>query len=90
MVKYAFGFPVVAMVSHIPVKSRIPGNDVIKGHEGVVRLLLQREDVDPNRPDNNDRAPLGCAAVEGHEGVVKLLLERENVDPNHPDKNDRA
>ena len=28
MVKYAFGFPVVAMVSHIPVKSRIPGNDV--------------------------------------------------------------
>ena len=29
MVKYAFGFPVVAMVSCIPVKSRIPGNDVI-------------------------------------------------------------
>ena len=28
MVKYAFGFPVVAMASHIPVKSRIPGNDV--------------------------------------------------------------
>ena len=30
MVKYAFGFPVVAMVSHIPVKSRIAGNDVTK------------------------------------------------------------
>ena len=28
MVKYAFGFPVVAMVSHIPVKSHIAGNDV--------------------------------------------------------------
>ena len=29
MVKYASGFPVVAMVSHIPVKSRIAGNDVM-------------------------------------------------------------
>ena len=27
MVKYAFGFPVVAWVSRFPVKSRIPGND---------------------------------------------------------------
>ena len=31
MVKCAFGFPVVAMVSHIPVKSRIAGNDVTCG-----------------------------------------------------------
>ena len=30
MVKYAIGFSVVAMVSHIPVKSHIPGNDVTK------------------------------------------------------------
>ena len=29
MVKYPFGFPVVAMVSHIPVKSRMAVNDVI-------------------------------------------------------------
>ena len=28
MVKYAFGFPVVAMVSHIPVKSRMAVNYV--------------------------------------------------------------
>ena len=28
MVKYAFGFPVIAMVSHIPVKSRMAVNDV--------------------------------------------------------------
>ena len=27
-VKYAFGFPVVAMVSHIPVKSLMAVNDV--------------------------------------------------------------
>ena len=30
MVKYAFGFPVVVMVSHIPVKSCIAGNNVNK------------------------------------------------------------
>ena len=29
MVKYAFGFPVVAIVSHIPVKSRMAVNYVI-------------------------------------------------------------
>ena len=28
MVKFAFGFPVVAMVSHIPVKSRMAVNYV--------------------------------------------------------------
>jgi len=60
------------------------------GHEGVVKLLLEREDVDPNRPDENDQTPLGCAAIEGHEGVVKLMLGREDVDPNHPDMYDRT
>jgi len=29
IIKYTFGFPVVAMVSRIPVLSRIPGNHVI-------------------------------------------------------------
>ena len=57
------------------------------GHEGVVKLLLEREDVDPDGPDKNDLAPLGWAVVRGHEEVVKLLLERENVDPNRPDAN---
>ena len=56
-----------------------------KGHEGVVRVLLERKNVDPNRPDIYDRTPLGWAAIEGHEGVVKILLERESVDPNRPD-----
>jgi len=56
------------------------------GHEGVVKLLLGREDVDPNRPDKNDRTPLAWAAGKGHEGVVKLLLGREDVDPNRPDE----
>jgi len=45
------------------------------GHEGVVKLLLEREDVDPNYPGVNDLTPLGYAAVKGHERIVKLLLE---------------
>ena len=46
------------------------------GHEGVVKLLLGRDDVDPNHSDKYDQTPLKCAAVGGHEGVVKLLLDR--------------
>jgi len=53
------------------------------GHEGVVKLLLEREDVDPNLPNRDGDTPLGCAAITGYDGVVKLLLERLNVDPNH-------
>ena len=58
------------------------------GHEGVVRLLLEQENVDPNCPDRNNTTPLGLAAVNGHEGVVKLLLECETVDPNRASVND--
>jgi len=55
------------------------------GHEGVVKILLERN-VDPDRADKNNLAPLGWAAIKGHEGVIKLLLERTDVDPNRPDK----
>jgi len=40
----------------------------------VAKLLLRREDVDPNRPDKYDRTLLGWAALYGHKGVVRLLL----------------
>ena len=60
------------------------GDAAAWGHEEVVKLLLERQDVDPNRLDNREETPLGWAAVEGHEGVVKLLLERKDVDPNRP------
>ena len=56
------------------------------GHEGVVKKLLRRENVDPNCPDIYDRTPLVLTAIEGHEGVVKVLLGREDVDPDRPDK----
>ena len=60
------------------------------GHEGVVKLLLGREDIDLNRRDKYGRTPLGYAAIKGHEGVVKLLLGREDVDPNRLGEYDRT
>ena len=48
-----------------------------------MKLLLDRKDVDPRRPNKNDRTPLGCP-TDG------LLLDRKDVDPNRLDKNDRT
>ena len=60
------------------------------GHDKVVKLLLQREGVDPDRPGSHDSTALSWAANNGHERVVELLLGRKDVDPNRPDKNDRT
>jgi len=48
----------------------------------VVKLLLARNDVDPDKPDNGGRTPLWGASSNGHVGVVRLLLARGDVDPN--------
>jgi len=55
------------------------------GHDGVVSLLLEREDASPGRPDNDGRTPLWSASSNGHDGVVKSLLGREAVSPDRPD-----
>jgi len=56
------------------------------GREEVVKILLEREDVNPNHPGaGHGWTPLTLAAGSGHEGVVKLLLERDGVDPNQTD-----
>jgi len=60
------------------------------GHEGVVKLLLEREEVNPDKPDDLDRTPLSYAASGGYEGVVKLLLEREEVNSDKPDDGGRT
>jgi len=49
------------------------------GHGEVVKLLLEREDVSPDRPDYSGQTPLRWAAGSGHERVVKQLLEREDL-----------
>ena len=59
---------------------------VIQGHEEVVNMLLEREDVNPDQPDTKyGRTPLSWAAREGHQGVVKILLERGDVNPDQHD-----
>jgi len=42
------------------------------GHEGVVRLLLERDDVNPGKPDNDGRTPLWGASCVGNEGAVSV------------------
>jgi ankyrin repeat protein len=44
----------------------------IKGHEGVVRLLPNKEAL-----DKDGHTPLAMAAEGGHEAVVRILLEAE-------------
>ena len=52
-----------------------------EGREGVVKILLARDDIDSDIRGVGGRTPLGCAASHGHEGVVKILLERNDVNP---------
>jgi len=57
------------------------------GHEGVVEILLGRDDVNPDKPDNYGQTPLWQAGMNGHEGVLKLLLRRDDVNPDKPANN---
>ena len=53
----------------------------IMGHEGVVKILLERSDVvHPAMPDNRDQNPLSLAASEGHCRVTGTLLEHDDAD----------
>ena len=57
-----------------------------RGHEEVVKVLLERKDTNPDRVDTYyGQTPLSWAADKGHSRVVKMLLEREGVNPNHID-----
>jgi len=54
-----------------------------RGNEGVVRMLLEQNSVDPNTTDTEyGRTPLFWAACNGHEGVMGMLLKQNNIDPN--------
>ena len=57
-----------------------------KGHEGVVKILLEQDHVSPDGPCRDGQTPLGWAAWKGHEGVVKILLEQNHVSPDRPDR----
>ena len=53
----------------------------------VVKLLIEREDLQVNQPMKNGKTPLYVAAKNGHDKVVKLLLEIGDIDVNQVDKN---
>ena len=62
-----------------------------RGHEGVVRVLLEWSYVNSNTPGYDyGSAPLLWAAENGHEGVVRILLERSDVNPDKPDSRHRT
>jgi len=60
------------------------------GHDGVVKMLLGRDGVEPDTADNEGRTPLWGAAHSGHEGVVKILLERDDIKPGRADIDGRT
>ena len=61
-----------------------------RGHEAVVKLLVERGDVEADSKDNSGRTPLSWAAGRGHEAVVKLLVERGDVEADSKSKNGQA
>jgi ankyrin repeat protein len=56
-----------------------------KGHEDVVRLLLDKDKVDTDLQDTVGRTPLSWAAEGGYEAVVTLLLATDKVDADLQD-----
>ena len=59
------------------------------GHEGVVKILLEQEGINPNGPDEYGRTPLSRAG-SGYEGMVEMLLGRNDANPCEPNKYGQA
>ena len=61
------------------------------GHEGVVRILLERNDVNPNTVGILfHQTPLARGAQDRREGVLKILLERNDVNLGTADEDGRT
>ena len=56
----------------------------------VVKLLLSRSDVNPDKPDENGRTPLWWASDSGRGAVAELLLAKNNVSPDRSDNYGQA
>jgi len=51
-----------------------------------VKIILWREEVNPDKPGHARRTPLSWASENKHEQLVKILLERGQVNPNMPNQ----
>ena len=47
-----------------------------KGHEEVVRLLVEEANAEVNKVNGNNQTPINIAAYKGHLGVVRFLLSK--------------
>lgn len=56
------------------------------GHNVVVDMLMNRDDVDVNSKNKRCRTPLSMASKCGHEAMVMMLLNRPDVDVNTKDE----
>ncbi|KAG0638993.1 hypothetical protein HOY80DRAFT_1022832 [Tuber brumale] len=54
------------------------------GNREVVKMLLMREEVNPDSSDDCSQTPLSFVARDGHEGVVRIQLMPQDVDPDKP------
>lgn len=52
------------------------------GHAAVVRLFVERDDVNPNASDSEGRTPVFAAAEAGCDNALRMLLARDSVDIN--------
>lgn len=52
------------------------------GHIGVVRGLLNIENINPNKLEKDQCTPLGLALRDDHEEIANILIEKEKVDVN--------
>ncbi|RPB06422.1 hypothetical protein P167DRAFT_497669, partial [Morchella conica CCBAS932] len=56
----------------------------MNGHGKVVKLLLEREDVDVNSKDKNGKIALELAAERRHTNVMELLrVKSEHTDDDN-------
>ena len=55
------------------------------GYEWIVKILLERGGVNPDRADTYRRLTALLWAENGDEGVVKMLLERDDINPDQVD-----
>ena len=55
------------------------------GHEGMMKPLPGRKEVNPDLKDNGGRTPLWGTTEGGHVGIVRLFLNRKKVNPNSRD-----
>ncbi|KAJ7582105.1 ankyrin repeat-containing domain protein [Mycena floridula] len=69
------------------MESRTPLSYAADNHcsTGTMRILMQRDDVDPNSQDKHGRMPLSYATSDYSGDCVVLLLAHPNIQPDCPD-----